>query len=156
MLLDCIVYRARDADSAQFGQGFQSLDPLSRIRVGDSISQIDSDLNFDAVAIRKAMSSLRISTDSSYRFSREIDAALTTLAIHRAVRLLEESAGAEPTGAVCDVYPRPRHKRRIEVDPRDIRRSLGMDLGRDEMHSALRRLGFDTKDGARWRRTGNT
>ncbi len=106
--------------------------------------------NFDAVAIRKAMSSLKVTTESSYRFSREVDPALTTAAIQRATYLLKEIADAQPAGALRDCHPRPRASREIEITPEQICRSLGMELESDEIESALRRLGFrieETEEG---------
>ena len=102
--------------------------------------------NFDAVAIRKATSALKVSTESSYRFSREVDPALTTLAIQRAAGLLREIADAEPAGAICDKYPGKKENLALRMSRREICRSLGMELEREEIHSALRRLGFQSED----------
>ena len=105
--------------------------------------------NFDPVAIRKAMSALKVTTDSSYRFSREVDPALTVLAIQRATSLLTQTAGAKPRGAICDKHPRKKEELQLKVSRREICRSLGIEIERKEIHNALTRLGFTSTDAGR-------
>jgi phenylalanyl-tRNA synthetase beta chain len=98
--------------------------------------------NFDAVAVRKATQALKLNTDSSYRFSREIDPNLTAVAIGRAVWILTKTLGIPASGAICDRYPGRREPREIDVRLGEIERLLGMELSADEVTSALERLGF--------------
>jgi phenylalanyl-tRNA synthetase beta chain len=107
--------------------------------------------NFDAIATRRAMMALRIATDSGVRFSREVDPALTVIAIQRAVRLLEEAGGYGAAGPIADVYARPAEARHIAVTAAEISRTLGVALGDGEIAAALERLGFtvSTEEGGR-------
>jgi phenylalanyl-tRNA synthetase beta chain len=98
--------------------------------------------NFDFIAIRKAMSKLKVVTDSSTRFSRQVDPSLTVVAIQRAARLLEETLARELGGAIADCYPRPVDRRTLTVRTRDIHRALGVALRDQEISGALERLGF--------------
>ncbi|MBN1442355.1 MAG: phenylalanine--tRNA ligase subunit beta, partial [Planctomycetes bacterium] len=103
--------------------------------------------SFDPISIRRTMSLLKVTTESSVRFSRGVDPALTLVALQRAAHLLKEIAGARPAGAIADRYPRPREARRLEVRRESICRTLGMDLPAEEISSALARLGFEIDAG---------
>ena len=98
--------------------------------------------NFDFIAIRQAMSKLKVITDAGTRFSRQADPAMTVVAIQRAVALLAETAGGQPEGKVIDCYPAPLESREIDVEVRHIERTLGCSLTDDEVSAALERLGF--------------
>jgi len=102
--------------------------------------------NFDATSIRKTSARLKVMTESSYRFSREVDPNLTIVAIQRAAFLLREIADAEVEGVgLSDQFPGRAPKRELDVRLAMIRRSLGMDLAADEIASALSRLGFEVE-----------
>jgi len=98
--------------------------------------------NFDFIAIRKAMSKLKVITDAGTRFSRQVDPATTVVAIQRATHLLREIAGAEPKGAIGDCYPSPAARREVDVALANIYRSLGIEIPAAEVVAALERLGF--------------
>ncbi len=102
--------------------------------------------NFDFIAIRKAMSKLKLITDSSTRFSRQVDPSTTVVAIQRSVNLLREVAGAEPEGAIADCYPTPAQRRSLTVKVHDISRTIGVQLTSEEVGSALARLGFTIEE----------
>jgi phenylalanyl-tRNA synthetase beta chain len=75
------------------------------------------------------------------RFGLDISPELPPGALARAVRLLQEHAGARLVGAT-DVYPRPRQIPNVKLRFSDIERVLGAEIARDEAADALRRLGF--------------
>ena len=102
--------------------------------------------NFDFITIRKAMSKLKIITDASTRFSRQVDPAMTVIAIQRATHLLEKIAGAKPDGGIADCYPRPAERRELVVKTSDISRTLGVELDVNEVTTSLERLGFTVED----------
>ena len=101
--------------------------------------------NFNFISIRKAMSKLKLKTDASTRFSRQVDPAQTVTAIQRAVHLLQEIGGAKPAGSIADCYPQPEENRSITIQNSDISRILGVDLTDEDITSALDRLGFSTE-----------
>ena len=101
--------------------------------------------NFNFISIRKAMSKLKLKTDASTRFSRQVDPAQTVTAIQRAVHLLQEIGGAKPAGPIADCYPQPEENRSITIQNSDISRTLGVDLTDEDITSALERLGFSTE-----------
>ena len=102
--------------------------------------------NFNFISIRKAMSKLKLKTDASTRFSRQVDPAQTVTAIQRAVHLLQEIGGAKPAGSIADCYPQPEENRSVTIQNSDISRTLGVDLTDEDITSALERLGFSTEN----------
>ena len=101
--------------------------------------------NFNFISIRKAMSQLKLMTDASTRFSRQVDPAQTVTAIQRAAHLLQELGAAKPAGAIADCYPQPAETRSLTVRDSDISRNLGVELEDGEIAAALERLGFQAE-----------
>ena len=101
--------------------------------------------NFNFIAIRKAMSELKLKTDASTRFSRQVDPAQTVTAIQRACHLLLDIGGAKPAGLIADCYPQPEQGRSIKIQNSDISRNLGVELKDEDISSALERLGFSAE-----------
>lgn len=99
--------------------------------------------NFFGTNIRKTAQRLKIMTDSSHRFEREIDPNLTMPCLREAVRLAKEYAGGEVTGEIIDVYPAPRSPKVIELGYGRIENLLGINIPLEEALSALRSLGME-------------
>lgn len=75
------------------------------------------------------------------RFGLDLSPELVPIALARATFLLKEHAGAEAVGAV-DVYPRPRPASNVRLRFSAIERVLGVEIPREDVVDALRRLGF--------------
>jgi phenylalanyl-tRNA synthetase beta chain len=99
--------------------------------------------NFFGTGIRKTSQRLKIMTDSSHRFEREIDPNLTMPCLLEAVRLAKENAGGEIAGDVIDVYPEIRTAKVIEFAFDRIENLLGINVPLDEALFALRSLGIE-------------
>jgi phenylalanyl-tRNA synthetase beta chain len=97
---------------------------------------------FDPAAVRAASRSLKIASDSSYRFERGVHPADIDAAAERLVALILETAG----GTLCDGVveagaPLPA-VRRVSVRPTRVRAILGTDIPLEEIVRALATLGF--------------
>jgi phenylalanyl-tRNA synthetase beta chain len=99
--------------------------------------------NFFGTNIRKTAQRLKIMTDSSHRFEREIDPNLTMPCLGEAVRLTKENAGGEIAGGIIDVYSQPRSSKVIEFAYDRIENLLGIKIPLEDTLAALRSLGME-------------
>jgi phenylalanyl-tRNA synthetase beta chain len=83
---------------------------------------------FDPLLTRKTSRDLALSTESSYRFERGIDAASVDWASQRAAALMVEHAGAQTAAGLIDCYPTPKPRRTILCPWSYIREITGMDI----------------------------
>lgn len=97
---------------------------------------------FDPVCIRKTSRALGLSSPSSFRFERGLDAATTDWASRRCCRLVCEVAGGSVLSGVVGpnppIEPRPSIVLRFE----QIRRILGIEIGAETVRHILQRLGL--------------
>jgi phenylalanyl-tRNA synthetase beta chain len=98
--------------------------------------------NFEGVGVRKTAQRLKISTDASYRFERDIDPEMTIFCLKEATRLAEELAGGQSVGEILDVYVEPVQKREIEFDFSRIENLLGIEVPEAEVKRVLGSIGF--------------
>ncbi|MBI5574623.1 MAG: phenylalanine--tRNA ligase subunit beta [Elusimicrobia bacterium] len=97
---------------------------------------------FDPISIRKTSRKLAISTDSSYRFIRGIDAKNVSNIGMIATDLIRKICGGEIVAGAVDMYPIPSEPVKIELDTKKVNKILGTDIAVEEMQSILTRLGF--------------
>jgi len=83
--------------------------------------------NFDPVQTRLTSQALKLRTESSVRFEKELSPELVHEGLMRAVSLLEELAGAKDEG-LSDTYPSPHIKKEISLRQEDIKRVLGIHI----------------------------
>ncbi|ADH85936.1 phenylalanine--tRNA ligase subunit beta [Desulfurivibrio alkaliphilus] len=92
---------------------------------------------FEAKSVRATAAALKLNTDSSYRFERGVDPQLAPLAMERAVRLIQELAGAQVMPGGIDyragVQPPPELTLRL---PR-VNDLLGTTLDLDSVEKVL-------------------
>jgi len=96
---------------------------------------------FAPSVIRRSGRSLGISTDSSYRFERGVDAATALFASARATALIVEVAGGTPSQelVVAGSVPSPRQ---LSLRADRVRTLLGIDLKDEVIGSLLTNLGL--------------
>lgn len=99
--------------------------------------------NFFGTNIRKTAQRLKIATDSSHRFEREIDPNLTMPCLLAAVKIAEENAFGKIAGAIVDAYAERRNPKVIEFGYDRIENLLGINVPLEEALSALRSLGIE-------------
>lgn len=97
---------------------------------------------FDPVCIRRSARRHDVSTDSSYRFERGVDAEGVLAASERAVALLAELAGGQAEECVWVDGEVPPRKGPVELRHERCRQLLGCAVGDEEICGALERLGL--------------
>ncbi len=102
--------------------------------------------NFQGTNVRKTSSRLKLSSESSYRFEREIDSELTSVAISMAVEMTKDLAGGELQGELIDIYPAPVKKRSIRFNFARIENLLGIEIENEKVFSILISLGFEVSE----------
>lgn len=101
--------------------------------------------NFLYSSIRKTAGRLKISTDSSYRFERDISDETAELASERAVQLILELAGGKLLKGKLDSYPNPVPKRIVAIRPSRIKHLLTITLNPQQIKDYLTALGLNFK-----------
>ncbi len=98
---------------------------------------------FDNVRIRKTSNKI-LRSESSNRFEKGLDAKRTYMAMERAVKLLEEYAGATiQTGKV--VYDKTKNgDKSIDITVEDINNLLGTNISSGDAIDVFRKLAFET------------
>ncbi|MFA5779181.1 MAG: phenylalanine--tRNA ligase subunit beta [Elusimicrobiota bacterium] len=98
---------------------------------------------FDPISIRKTSRKLAISTDSSYRFIRGIDAKNVSNIGMLAAEMIQNICGGEIVEGAVDIYPIPSEPIKIELDINRVNKILGTEISIDEIKNILTRLGFN-------------
>ncbi len=81
---------------------------------------------FDPLLVRSVSRSLALSTESSYRFERGVDAETVDWASRRAAALLAEWGGGVVARGVIDCYPAPAPTRSVRCEWEYVRKVTGM------------------------------
>jgi phenylalanyl-tRNA synthetase beta chain len=102
--------------------------------------------NFNPVNIRATSTALGLRTEASVRFEKGLHPELAVAAARRAMALLVQIAGGRALKGLVDVYPKKRKDTRVEVTRERIQKVLGVDVGTNQVRTALTDLGF----GCRW------
>jgi len=92
---------------------------------------------FDSVYIRKTARRHTLSTDASFRFARGTAPNGTFYALKRAALLIKEVAGGEISSEIIDVYPNPVADFKVDVTYTNIKRLIGVDLGKEKIKQIL-------------------
>lgn len=98
---------------------------------------------FDPSRIRKAASRLRLSSDSSYRFERGVDAERVLEAAARTAHLVMAHAGGQDVGGVTDAYPEPVEPASLNLRKSRVDAILGLSVPPAEIQGILQRLGLE-------------
>lgn len=86
-----------------------------------------------------------ISTDSSYRFARDVDPQSTLDASRRAVDLILETAGGQVCPKTCKVGEKPRGDRDVKISRAYVENATGFACQTAEIADTFERLGFTVK-----------
>lgn len=95
---------------------------------------------FETSTIRHTAKALGLSTDSSYRFQRGVNAESVEWASRRAAALMCELAGAELCKGAVDVYPQPKAPVKIPFAWKRIAAMIGADISKDRMKQIFQTL----------------
>lgn len=95
---------------------------------------------FRRFSVRATSRALGLSSDSSYRFERGIDAHAVPEATRRAIALILEYAGGTWCGPTQRVGSDVPWEREVTVNPAWVRERLGFEITNDDQRSALEAL----------------
>jgi phenylalanyl-tRNA synthetase beta chain len=95
---------------------------------------------FDPLRTRATSRNLALSTESSYRFERGVDAATVEWAGRRAAALMVDHAGGRAANGLIDVYPAPVAPRPVSCDWEYIRTVTGLAITNEQITAILASL----------------
>lgn len=104
---------------------------------------------FEPRGIRATSRRHELSSDSSFRFERDVDPMGVVAASKRAAQLIVELAGGEVLEGVIEAGSASRKGHEIALDHGLIQRVLGIDVSREEVARILRTLGL-VEQGGKW------
>jgi phenylalanyl-tRNA synthetase beta chain len=100
---------------------------------------------FEPVGIRKTSKTLMLQSDSSYRFERGVDPAITWAAAYRCAQIISDIAGGQIIEPHLDVHPVKTEPRIITLRLPRLNHILGTSLSLNQALSTLRSLEFDVR-----------
>ncbi|MBS58302.1 MAG: phenylalanine--tRNA ligase subunit beta [Chloroflexi bacterium] len=122
--------------------------------IGGTRAEIDSktknifleSANFDSGNIRATRTDLKISTEASYRFERNIRPAITSFALKRATQMILEICGGVSSKEIIDQNYSKEVISPISVNKIKMKNLIGKDYSNDSITSVLISLGFEKSD----------
>jgi len=99
--------------------------------------------NFSAASIHHTSHRLKLVSEASTRFERNLNPELPVHALKRATQLVLQICGGEALTGTIDVYPSKKYRVGIQVAPSRLNTVLGIDLGYDKILRALKSLGIE-------------
>ncbi len=118
---------------------------------GGKLSGITDDSNslllesacFDSKAIRITSTKIGLKTDASQRYEKSLDPEMTTLAIARFVKLLQEQDnGVKVVSSLTDVYTKKYPECEIDITADFVSKRIGVNVTNDDITNILTKLGF--------------
>ncbi len=106
---------------------------------------------FHAGSIRSTSYKHKLSTDSSYRFERQLSAHSLDTVSDRAVQLFLETAGGEVCNALYDAWPQALTPRWLAIRPRRFTELIGFELDSSAIIRYLEALGCKFYQYGSWR-----
>lgn len=107
---------------------------------------------FNPANVRKTSRRLALSSDSSMRFTRDVDPTMVAKAGARAAQLICEIAGGEISGPQIALGELPRADREIEISGDYVRERCGYAVDDAAILDVFRRLGFSvSENGNAWK-----
>lgn len=112
---------------------------------GSTVDILLESAYFSPSSVRRTARRLNISTESSYRFERNVDINNVPEALDRAAGMIVELAGGVVT-EMTDRYPVPHESRSLPVSFAKINSVIGVDIDQAFVKETLMNLGFALKD----------
>ena len=100
---------------------------------------------FHPGSVRATARSLGLHTDSSQRFSRDVDPQGVEFAAQRAVDLILEIAGGTASEEYVSIGTPPRGARTIKIEPTYVEERCGFEVNSEDLISSWQRLGFSVE-----------
>ena len=100
---------------------------------------------FHPGSVRATARSLGLHTDSSQRFSRDVDPQGVKFAAERAIDLILEIAGGTASEEYVSIGRPPRGSRTIEIESTYVEDRCGFEVNSEDLISSWQRLGFSVE-----------
>ena len=94
------------------------------------------------INIRKTVGAQKLLSEAAFRFSRGVHPAMAERGVRRGLKLMQQLAGGTVCQGLVDNYPLPPKDPVIDLDPGDVQRVLGIELGVNEIIKILHSLDF--------------
>ncbi len=101
-------------------------------------------------SVRSTARRLGLHSDSSQRFSRDVDPAGVDYAARRAIDLILETAGGELAPTYVCAGSAPRGARSIAIDHEFVEKTCGFSVTAESLMDAWQRLGFSVSGSGPW------
>jgi phenylalanyl-tRNA synthetase beta chain len=111
----------------------------TEVSIGTNRVLIESAV-FDPASVRRTSRNLALASESSMRFERRVDPETTPLAAEMAAKLIAETAGGEVCSGIVDCNYIENVQTTVRLRPARVSELLGIDLAKEEIALALRRL----------------
>ncbi|MEN8615248.1 phenylalanine--tRNA ligase subunit beta [Dehalogenimonas sp. THU2] len=98
--------------------------------------------NFDAASIHRTASNLKLSSEASVRFERNLSPELPPHALKRATKLILDIAGGKAQQGIVDSFPGKKYTFGILIPVPRINKILGSDYGLTPITKTLKALGL--------------
>ena len=99
--------------------------------------------HFEAGGTRRTSMRHVLRTDAAKVFEKGSDPNITVLALKRAAQLMVEYAGATISSEIIDVYPNEIKPKVVTLGYEKVKRHIGADISRDEIHNILRAMDME-------------
>ena len=101
-------------------------------------------------SVRSTARRLGLHSDSSQRFSRDVDPAGVEYAARRAIDLIIETAGGELAPTYVSAGSAPRRERSISIEHSFVENTCGFEVSADDLVDSWKRLGFSVSGTGPW------
>lgn len=102
--------------------------------------------NFNPTLIRKTSQKLKLRTDASERFEKEINPELARRGLEEFAALVKEIAGSNVfVEGMADAYPRRRLPYKIGLTSEDVSKKLGIDISETRIIEILQAIGAEVE-----------
>ena len=98
--------------------------------------------NFNATNNRTTATALKLRSEASIRFERNLNPELAPIALRRATRLIQEMAGGQVAQGIIDLYPGKQETPPVLLTTDRVEKVLGVRMSLDDVRRVLTSLGF--------------
>jgi phenylalanyl-tRNA synthetase beta chain len=102
--------------------------------------------NFDFVSVRRTMKAFNLPSEASVRFSRGIHPEMVRPAATRSAELMRRHGGGTVCPGLVDCYAAPLSPKVVELETREVKRILGIELSSEEIVRTLSALEFKIEE----------
>jgi phenylalanyl-tRNA synthetase beta chain len=99
--------------------------------------------NFNHASVHHTSHRLKLISEASSRFERNLNPEMPIHALKRATQLILQNCGGQAMAGIIDIFPGKKLRVGIQVPPNRINQVLGTDLGYDRILRALKALGIE-------------